>query len=64
MKTKEELNTLKNEVEALKAKLAELTGAELKQVTGGVIPHIPGVGLPFAKADSSNVIPKREERRR
>ena len=35
MKTKEELSTLKTEVEALKKKLSELTEDELKQVTGG-----------------------------
>lgn len=37
MKTKEELNALKNEVEALNKKLAELTDEELKQVIGGII---------------------------
>ena len=35
MKTKEELNALKEEVEALNKKLAELTEDELKQVVGG-----------------------------
>ena len=35
MKTKEELNALKEEVEAVNKKLAELTEAELSQVTGG-----------------------------
>lgn len=35
MKTKEELKTLKEEVEILNRKLAELTEDELKQVTGG-----------------------------
>ena len=35
MKTKEELNALKEEVETLNKKLAELTEEELKQVTGG-----------------------------
>ena len=34
-KTKEELNALKEEVEALDKKLRELTDEELKQVTGG-----------------------------
>ena len=38
MKTKEELNALKNEVEGLTAKLAELSEEELKQVTGGILP--------------------------
>ena len=35
MKTKEELNVLKEEVEALNKKLQELTEEELKQVSGG-----------------------------
>ena len=35
MKTKEELNALKAEVETVNRKLRELTGDELKQVTGG-----------------------------
>ena len=35
MKTKEELNALKEEVEALNRKLHELTEEELAQVTGG-----------------------------
>ena len=35
MKTKEELNALKEEVEALNRKLAELTEDELEQVSGG-----------------------------
>ena len=35
MKTKEELNALKEEVEKLNHKLAELTEDELKLVTGG-----------------------------
>ena len=35
MKTEEELNALKNEVEALNTKLTELTEDELKQVVGG-----------------------------
>ena len=35
MKTKEEMNALKAEFEAMKEKLAELTEDELKQVTGG-----------------------------
>ena len=37
MKTKEELNALKQEVEALNRKLHELTEEELVQVTGGNI---------------------------
>ena len=35
MKTKEELNALKEEVEALNKKLAELTEEELEKVAGG-----------------------------
>lgn len=35
MKTKEELNAIKEEFEALNKKLAELTDEELKLVTGG-----------------------------
>ena len=35
MKTKEELNALKNEVETLNKKLHELTDEELAEVTGG-----------------------------
>ena len=35
MKTKEELNALKAEVETLNKKLAELTEEELAQVSGG-----------------------------
>ncbi len=35
MKSKEELNTIKEEVETLNNKLAELTDEELAQVSGG-----------------------------
>ena len=35
MKTKEELNALKEEVDTLNKKLAELTEEELKMVSGG-----------------------------
>ena len=41
MKTKEELNALKEEVEALNKKLAELTEEELAQVSSGLAPDIP-----------------------
>ena len=37
MKTEEELNALKEEVETLNKKLAELTDEELEQVSGGGI---------------------------
>ena len=50
MKTKEELNALKEEVETLNKKLAELSEDELKQVSGGALPFnnqrdivLPGV---------------------
>ena len=46
MKTQEELNALKNEVETLNKKLAELTEEELAQVTGG------GDGLPWTDGGS------------
>ena len=36
MKTKEELNALKEEVETVSEKLRELTEEELAEVTGGV----------------------------
>ena len=39
MKSKEELNALKEEVEALNKKLAELTDEELSEVTGGGIDY-------------------------
>ena len=39
MKTKEELNAIKGEVEELNKKLAELTEEELAQVTGGLDTH-------------------------
>ena len=41
MKTKEELNAIKKEVENLNKKLRELTEDELAQVTGGLIPILP-----------------------
>ena len=37
MKTKEELNALKEEVETLNKKLHELTDEELAQVSGGLV---------------------------
>ena len=37
MKTKEELNAIKNEVEAVGRKLAELTEDELQQIAGGTV---------------------------
>ena len=43
MKTKEELNAMKEEVETLNKKLAELTEDELAQVTGGCVGGILGI---------------------
>lgn len=43
MKTKEELNALKTEIEAMNKKLAELNEEELMQVTGGLIPQYPPI---------------------
>ena len=40
MKTKEELNELKEEVETVSKKLHELTEDELAQVVGGVDPTV------------------------
>ena len=39
MKTKEELNIIKEEIRTLNEKLTELTDEELAQVSGGVYPH-------------------------
>ena len=44
MKTKEELNEIKEEVEKLDTKLYELTEEELEQVTGGGSGH-SGIGV-------------------
>ena len=42
MKTKEELNEIKEEIEKLDTKLHELTEEELEQVTGGGKTHVVG----------------------
>ena len=49
MKTKEELNALKEEVETLNKKLAELTDEELAEVTGGT-----KFSTSFDRPDNSN----------
>ena len=46
MKTKEELNALKEEVETLNKKLHELTDEELAQVSGGYVPNAAPVTDP------------------
>ena len=54
MKTKEELNELKKDIETLNAKCRELTPEELKEVTGGATgPNVAGViGLAAAAGTS------------
>ena len=47
MKTKEELNALKEEVETLSKKLAELSEEELEEVAGGVARDGEGNGLGY-----------------
>lgn len=56
-KTKEELNTIKKEYEALTAKLKELNDEELKQVTGGAEEHNVMVG-----AEDHNVMLTAEQK--
>ncbi len=46
MKTKEELNALKEEVETVNKKLAELNEEELAQVSGGIVPPSQREDLP------------------
>ena len=56
MKTKEELNALKEEVETLNKKLAELTDEELAQVSGGgYVPRGPRPKLVLEPADPYEV---------
>ena len=51
-KSKEELNEIKEEVEALNEKLQELTEEEIAQVTGGgVFAHCVGAGRLGAEID-------------
>ena len=51
MKTKEELNEIKEEIEKLDTKLQELTEEELEQVTGGGKPI--GIGYKYLECISS-----------
>ena len=58
MKTKEELNALKEEVETVTEKCLELTPEELAQVTGGIaqcgaVAVAIGAKLAFAGIESS-----------
>ena len=48
MKTKEELNAIKEEVETVSKKLYELTDEELAQVTGGQDPKWITLFIPAA----------------
>ena len=57
MKTKEELNALKIEVETLSRKLKELTGEELALVTGGD----PGCAQFFNDGKGFGFIPPEED---
>ena len=52
MKTKEELNAIKTEVETLSKQLAELTEEELAQVSGGAMQSI-GMKINSSSDDSS-----------
>lgn len=54
MKTKEELNILKKEVEALNKKLADLTDEELEQVASGIAPgRVYWKDKPIPKKDNN-----------
>ena len=63
MKTKEELNALKEEVEAVNKKLHDLTDEELEQVSGGFW-VTPLIGVDLGKwaeiygEMNPNVVPK------
>ena len=54
MKTKEELNALKVEVETVNKKLAELTEEELAQVSGGQGIKIPTIWPPRTLPGTKN----------
>ena len=54
MKTKEELNELKEEVESMNEKLKELTPEELQQIYGGAFG--PNVAEVIGKAVASGVL--------
>ena len=62
MKTAEELNALKEEVEALNRKLAELSEDELEQIAGGLIPipciygSIGGKTVAYAAPTADDII--------
>ena len=55
MKSIEELNALKEEVETVNEKLHELTEEELSQVSGGVLPGFqPSVKIAHTKSTISS----------
>ena len=56
MKTKDELNALKEEVETVSRKLHELTEEELAQVSGGdcVLPDDPSLWRPVSQTILAN----------
>lgn len=54
LKTKEELNSLKEEVDNLNKKLAELSEDELEQVSGGLFPIY--VSFPTGEEGSSKIV--------
>ena len=55
MKTQEELNALKEEVETVSRKLAELTVEELAQVSGGKLPKPPAAYDPVVEPDVNTI---------
>ena len=59
MKTKEELNAIKEEVEAMNRKLAELTTEELAQITGSrEVPDGKGGDYTIPKAYIRERVPR------
>ena len=54
MKTKEELNAIKVEIETISEKLGELTEEELNQVTGGY-KEVGGIPSPFNDITIGNI---------
>ena len=52
MKTKQELENIKEEIEKLNAELHELTDEELEQVTGGARSDAFGDNTPLAALDN------------
>ena len=57
MKTKEELNTLKEEEETVSRKLRDMTDEELAQVTGGANQHgVKDISL-YEQTDDVVIVP-------